>query len=151
MSDHEERMTWDGKPVSSDPPFGATVVVYRCQGNEKNLELLILHRSFYGRDYEGDWAWTPPSGARYPGERIDDCAQRELREETGLELIPQKTIYGTEAWFVYTVEADLEATIKLGDEHDRYTWVPIEEAVKRCSPEQVKRPLRLVAETFEGC
>jgi 8-oxo-dGTP pyrophosphatase MutT (NUDIX family) len=36
-----------------------------------------------GPDYTGAWARTPPSGARLPGAPVEDCARRELREETG--------------------------------------------------------------------
>ena len=69
-----EPTTWDGLPVSAEQPFGASVVVWRRNGESR--EWLLLHRHHHGRDYEGAWAWTPPSGARFPGEAVEDCAQR---------------------------------------------------------------------------
>ena len=76
--------TWDGKPIASEPPYGAMVLVYRMNGEQP--EFLILHRAQLGPDFEGDWAWTPPSGARQPGETIEECARRELWEEAGLRV-----------------------------------------------------------------
>lgn len=80
--------TWDGKPISPDPPYGASIIVYRPSA--KGRRFLILHRAHRGPAYEGEWAWTPPSGARYPGEPVEQCAQRELAEETGLRLSLQR-------------------------------------------------------------
>ncbi len=68
--------TWDGKPISPEPPFGASVVVYRR--GAAGVEFLILHRAHSGPEFDGDWAWTPPSGARLPHEPILACAEREL-------------------------------------------------------------------------
>lgn len=59
-------------------------MVFRWVGSD--LRLLLLHRKHNGSAYEGDWAWTTPSGARLPGELVHACAQRELAEETGLTL-----------------------------------------------------------------
>jgi 8-oxo-dGTP pyrophosphatase MutT (NUDIX family) len=140
--------TWDGKPISPEAPFGATVVVYRL--HQGQAEFLILHRSIEGAEYEGDWAWTPPSGARYPGEEIDDCAARELKEETGLELPLRRTGYGEVEWAIYVAEAELTGNVQLGAEHDRCEWVPAQEAERRCLPEEVGRPFRLVSESLSG-
>jgi hypothetical protein len=51
--------TWDGLPISAEPPFGATIVVFRCP--DDGLEVLMLHRAHHGPDFAGDWAWTPPA------------------------------------------------------------------------------------------
>ena len=85
--------THDGQPITPDPPFGASIIVYRRTGDQ--VEFLILHRAHHGIAYEGDWAWTPPAGARWPGEPPDEGAQRELKEETGLETPIQPTNHGT--------------------------------------------------------
>ena len=130
-----EWTTWDGAPVSREMPHVATVVVYR--GVEHGHEFLILHRAHSGPDYEGEWAWTPPYGARLPDEAVDACAQRELKEETGLSIPVEQTGIGSEAWHVYTAEASPEDAIELDAEHDRFEWVAIEAAVSRCAPEQV--------------
>lgn len=138
--------TWDGAPISPEAPYGATVIVYRR--DRGRAEFLVLHRCIEGLAYEGDWAWTPPSGARYPGEEIDNCAARELREETGLNLPLRRTDHGTEDWIVYLAEARRTDGVQLGAEHDRCEWVSAQEAVRRCLPEEVGRPFRLVWESL---
>src|SRR5918996_2326384 len=104
------RATWDGLPVSSDKPYGATVIVWREVEGER--EFLLLHRRAPGGpDFEGEWAWTPPAGARLPGESIDETARRELREETGLELRCRATGPGEEEWAVYVAHASARAGV----------------------------------------
>jgi 8-oxo-dGTP pyrophosphatase MutT (NUDIX family) len=139
-----ESTTWDGLPISSEAPFGASIVVYR-QGAD-GIEFLILHRAHNGPTYEGDWAWTPPAGARLPGETIDECARRELREETGLTLAVQATDRGSESWAIYHAEATADQAVMLLDvEHDRYEWVTLEVALTRCLPEVVSASVQYVA------
>ena len=91
--------TWDGLPVANETPKGASVIGYREQ--QGLLQILILHRAHQGPDYEGDWAWTPPSGVRQPSEDVDFVAQREMLEETGLIGEPEKTSCGDARWYVY--------------------------------------------------
>lgn len=78
--------THDGLPVSRQAPHGATVVVFN-RGPD-GWRYLLLHRHHNGADFEGDWAWTPPAGARFPREDITVRARRELEEETGLQGDP---------------------------------------------------------------
>ena len=127
------------EPISPGPPFGCTVVVYR-QGRE-GLELLLLHRAEHGPGYEGDWAWTPPAGARLPGEPVLSCALRELKEETGLQLALDATPCGTGEWAVFVAKAPPEAKVVLDAEHDRYEWLPPADAVSRCRPDAVSESL----------
>jgi 8-oxo-dGTP pyrophosphatase MutT (NUDIX family) len=103
--------------------------------------VLLLHRSHHGPEYAGDWAWTPPSGARWPREPIDVCAARELREETGLSLPLVPTDCGSAEWPVYLAEAPCNASVVLDVEHDRYEWVTADVAPARCLPDQVGRSL----------
>jgi 8-oxo-dGTP pyrophosphatase MutT (NUDIX family) len=135
--------TWDGLPISPKAPFGALIVVYRR--GVAGVELLILHRAHNGPAYEGDWAWTPPSGARLPDEPINECARRELREETGLTLPLQATDQGLDSWAIYTAEAPLDSGIVLDAEHDRFEWVKLDVALARCLPEPVAQSIRTVA------
>jgi len=53
-----------GRPVSDEPPFGATVMVFRWQSAGPRGLLIHAH---HGPSYAGGWAWTPPAGARLPG------------------------------------------------------------------------------------
>ena len=145
----KEWHTWDGHPVSRRPPHGAMIVVYRCAPPEK--EFLLLHRSHRGWRYEGEWAWGPPSGARYPGEAVDACAERELREETGLRLSLQSTEIGSPQWPVYLAQAPLGTSIILSAEHDRHIWLPEAEAVQLIKPQIVRASFRKAAKRSPPC
>jgi aminoglycoside phosphotransferase (APT) family kinase protein len=48
MAGESQQTTRDGRPISDEPPFGATVVVSRVR-----LEVLMLHRAHHGPDYTG--------------------------------------------------------------------------------------------------
>lgn len=146
MSHDIQSTTWDGRPVSPEPPHGVSIVVYRRadDGAHAAYEFLLLHRAHNGPDYEGDWAWTPPSGARLPGEPLDACAARELREETGLSLTPQPTDLGSAEWAIYLAEVEADAPIRLDAEHDRFQWTSLADALQRCRPAVVANALRRV-------
>jgi 8-oxo-dGTP pyrophosphatase MutT (NUDIX family) len=145
----EERLTtWDGLPISPEAPFGTSIVVYRR--NQQGVEFLILHRAHDGPEYEGEWAWTPPAGARLPNEPVDECARRELLEETGLTLPIQATGLGSESWAIYSAEASADQIVTLLDaEHDRYEWVTLETALARCLPEVVGQSVEYVARRLQ--
>ncbi len=138
--------TWDGQPISAEPPHGAAIVVYRRRADGE-LEFLMLHRAHHGSEYAGDWAWGCPSGARHPGEPIDECARRELLEESGLalEVVPV-IVDGQENWPCYIAEAPAECDVVLSLEHDRFEWLVLDDAIARCLPEQVGLGLRRAAE-----
>jgi len=114
---------------------GAAVVVWRRA--QHGPEVLVLHRSAGGPDYDGDWAWTPPGGALDPGETHDECAARELLEETGLDLPITRVQQPPNRFAIFVCEADAEHEIVLSDEHDRYEWVSFEDACVRCQPTAV--------------
>jgi 8-oxo-dGTP pyrophosphatase MutT (NUDIX family) len=97
-----EFTTWDGEPISRERPHGATIVV--ASRTRQGWRYLLLHRAHDGPDYDGDWAWTPPSGCRKPGEEITACAIRELGEETGLRERPWPVRVGDVDWAVFALE-----------------------------------------------
>jgi predicted metal-dependent hydrolase len=135
--------TWDGTPVAAEQPYGCSVVVWRAASAGR--EYLVLHRRHAGRlEYEGDWAWTPPSGARQPDEPVEAAARRELREETGLELPLVPTELGVEGWAVFAAEAPVDAEIVLDDEHDQFRWVTAADAVRLCLPASVGQSVATV-------
>lgn len=137
------RVTWDGLPVSTERPYGASVLVWRTAG--ARVEWLVLHRAHQGPLYAGDWAWGPPAGARLPGEPVAACAARELREETGLELPCRLTACGSEDWVVFEAQAGDGDPIALSAEHDAYAWLTADEAASRCLPAAVGASVRCVA------
>jgi 8-oxo-dGTP pyrophosphatase MutT (NUDIX family) len=133
--------TWDGLPASKVKPYGAAIVVYRKKDGE--VEFLLLHRAHHGPDYMGDWAWTPPSGCRFPDEPIETCARRELMEEAGLDL-PLKFLEREDNdWMVYIAEASADMPVNLIDkEHDKYKWVNAEDALLHAEPAILKDQLQ---------
>jgi lipopolysaccharide/colanic/teichoic acid biosynthesis glycosyltransferase/8-oxo-dGTP pyrophosphatase MutT (NUDIX family) len=135
--------TWDGQPISAERPRGAMIVVYRRTA--AGLEFLLLHRAHHGPAFAGDWAWSPPSGARRPGESLEACAVSELAEEAGLRLLLRETAYGGDEWATFAAEAGPGVAVRLDAEHDRFEWLPTAEALARCRPEQVARPISLLA------
>jgi 8-oxo-dGTP pyrophosphatase MutT (NUDIX family) len=139
--------TWDGLPISEELPRGASIAIWRWNGTE--CEWLLLHRAHEGPEYDGDWAWTPPSGARLPGESIEECARRELREEAGLDVDPIRVDGGREDWADFVAEAPADVEIRLDAEHDRYEWLPLSAAVARCLPAVVAKQLGVVAAAVE--
>ena len=136
--------TWDGLSVSREAPFGAAVHVWRRSVD--GVEWLLLHRAHHGRDYEGDWAWTPPTGARLPGETVEACARRELLEEAGLALEPVPTPCGSPDWAVFVAELADDVPIELSAEHDAFAWFPADGAAPRCLPALVGRAVTCVAD-----
>jgi len=130
--------TWDGLPVTREWPYACCVVVWR--EGERGREFLLLHRMAPGgAGFEGDWAWTPPSGARQPGETAGATAARELREETGLNLpfAPLPDGAPSEDVALYVAQAPPDAEVVVDDEHDRFLWLPLEGAVPKCLPSGV--------------
>ncbi len=133
----------DETGMSPDPPYGATVVVYRrAQGQ---VEFLLLHRDPRDPDFAEEWSWGSPAGGRHPGEPPDRCAARELFEETGLRLQVRETDAGSPEWCVYVAEAPTDAPVVLSHEHDAYRWLPLAEALAHATPEVVRASLARAA------
>jgi 8-oxo-dGTP pyrophosphatase MutT (NUDIX family) len=133
--------TWDGLPVAPDQPNGAAILVRRS-GSGKYL---ILHRAHRGPGYAGDWAWTPPSGSRLPGEPVLPAAQRELAEETGLqvEAADLRPLDLSGAWAHFGLDVPADARPRLDAEHDRFEWLAAAAAIARCQPAVVAHGIRL--------
>ena len=72
-----------GTPASSGPESTALSDVVRAAGGvvtratDDGPEVLVVHRPRYG-----DWSF--PKGKAEPGESDEECALREVEEETGL-------------------------------------------------------------------
>ncbi|MDQ3307076.1 MAG: GNAT family N-acetyltransferase [Actinomycetota bacterium] len=122
--------------IADEHPHGSSVVVRRRRGDR--LEYLLLHRNVNGADYEGDWAWTSPAGARQPGEAVYPAALRELAEEAGLTALAPWAVDLSARWGVFAVDVEPATTIDLVvPEHDRYEWLPPAECLRRVLPPSV--------------
>jgi ADP-ribose pyrophosphatase YjhB (NUDIX family) len=135
------------KPNSLRP---ATAVALFNSGGE----LLLLHRKDNNK-------WTMPGGTLDFGESLTDCAIREVREETGLQIRITGLI-GTytdphiliaysdgevrqEFTFVYAAETE-SGELKIDDESKEASWVPLISAVELPLAESPRRRLKDVVE-----
>lgn len=103
-------------------------VVWRT--GDDGVEVLLVHRPRYDD-------WTFPKGKRDPGESDEDCARREVEEETGLrcalgdELAPARYVDGNGRdkhvrYWAMTVE---EARAwEPGEEVDDRRWLSVDAA-----------------------
>lgn len=111
---------------------GVAVVVWRR--GEHGPEILLMHQAVRGPDYDGDWAWSSPGGSLDPGETHDECAARELLEETGLDLPLSRVATPGLPITLFTCEARSQHEVVLSEEHDRLEWVSFDDACARCRP-----------------
>lgn len=142
-------VTWDGLPIATENPTAVAIVVWRRA--PRGREFLLLHRlAPGGPEYEGDWAWTPPAGARQPGELPAVAAARELKEETGLAL-PFTSLEETpsEGVALFVAEAPADVAVVLDGEHDRSLWLGLDEALPMCMPSVVAAGLANAAAWIE--
>src|SRR4051812_42030350 len=124
----ETSRTWDGLEIANDRPTGGSVCVRRTTPTGER-ELLLLHPSHHGPDFEGDWAWTSPAGCRQPGEPVFPGVLRELAEEAGIEGCLPWAVDLSDRWVHFAVDVPYDVSVELVDpEHDRYEWVPPERA-----------------------
>ena len=142
--------TWGGEPISRERPHGSTIVV--ASRAPQGWRYLLLHRAHQGPAFEGDWAWTPPAGARKPGEGVAEGAVRELLEETGLRAAPRPVLTAGVDWALFTLEVPWgTATALDGTEHDKAEWVSFDEARGRLRPAPVLEGFVAACETAGFC
>lgn len=94
---------------------GVTAVVI----NNRDEVLLQLRRD--------TGTWAPPSGGVEPGETVAETARREVREETGIDILPEAVV-------AVLSGADYNVTYPNGDQLASVT------TVFRCSPLNAKTP-----------
>ena len=129
--------TWDGLEIAPDEPHGCAVVVRRPAGGSGH-EYLLLHRASQGVDYTGDWAWTSPAGARFPGEPVYRAALRELHEEAGIAPADVWAVDLSGRWAVFACDVGTDIEVELLDvEHDRFEWKAPADAFERIRPVEV--------------
>jgi 8-oxo-dGTP pyrophosphatase MutT (NUDIX family) len=107
------------------------VDVYVLRSAGAALECLALRRSAGGRC---PGSWETVHGHIEPGESPSAAAQRELREETGLEPLRLYNLSRVELFYqhradevalvpVFAAFVDPAAEVRISPEHDRYAWL----------------------------
>lgn len=118
---------------------------------QREGRILILERA--GGAATG--AWYTPGGVLDPGETPEECAVRELFEETGLRPSGPLSLVGLIPMYVYGVDTFLaayacdcnEGDVRLSEEHTDFRWIDADEYRERFfSDENVRR----VNEANEG-
>jgi 8-oxo-dGTP pyrophosphatase MutT (NUDIX family) len=113
----------------------ATVDVYVLRRVKDSWRVLVLRRQ-KGTRCPG--SWEAVHGSIEPGERPDQAAVREVREETGLEV---ERLYhvGVQPFYIgaigivslavcFAAIVDDSSRVLLADEHDGFDWLTAEEA-----------------------
>lgn len=100
--------------------------------DDGTVEVLLVHRPRYS-----DWSF--PKGKVQNGERDEDAALRELREETGLVCGLGRELTSThyrdqklrDKTVRYWVMENCFGSFEPNDEVDRIEWLPLEDAAER--------------------
>ena len=114
------------------------VEVYVIRHNGGDWRVLALQRA---ADAKRPGSWETVYGKIDSGERPEDAAVRELSEETGLEV---KALYNVtvnsfylhakhtiEMCIVFAAFVADDAEVTIGEEHQRFEWMSVEDACER--------------------
>ena len=115
------------------------VDLYVLRGAGSSLECLVLRRGANGRC---PGSWETVHGHIEPGETPPEAARRELAEETGLTPERLYNLSRVEAFYqhrldevalvpVFAAFVAPNATVRTGEEHDRFEWLGPTEAGRR--------------------
>jgi 8-oxo-dGTP diphosphatase len=104
-----------------------------------DTEIAVIHRPAYND-------WTLPKGKIEPDETAEDCALREVREETGLRCELVRTLgctayidrRGRDKVACYWVMEVKGGRFKPGVEVDKLLWLSVGDAIKRMTYERDK-------------
>ncbi len=115
-----------------------TKVVVKAITLNAEGHVLLLRRSATDKNRPGDWDY--PGGGPDEGEDFSAAVSREIREEAGLTISPNRLrmVYAnTEPKegesiirLLYVCHADEGQQISLSHEHDEFRWLPIDDALE---------------------
>jgi len=109
------------------------------EGSAGETEIVVVHRPAYDD-------WTLPKGKVDADETPEECALREVKEETGFRCELGRpvgcTAYvdrrGRNKLACYWVMEVISGRFRPGGEVDRMVWLPVADAVKRLTYERDK-------------
>jgi 8-oxo-dGTP pyrophosphatase MutT (NUDIX family) len=132
------------------------VSVYVARRTEQGPLWLLMRRREDGRGYGG--VWQQVTGSLEAGEKPDQAAVREVKEETGLEVVRLYSADTLESFFepstqsiwVNPVFLAIVAgqVVTLSDEHDDHAWLTTAEAIERAPFRQQRDNLAILEEDF---
>jgi dihydroneopterin triphosphate diphosphatase len=125
------------------------VDTYVLRGAGERLEVLVLRRAVGGRC---PGSWETVHGTIESGETPVQASRRELQEETGLTPVAFYNLSRTEAFYQHTTDVLAvipafaafvapNSTPRLSVEHDRYEWLPPDQAARRFAWPRERRAL----------
>lgn len=119
--------------IFEQPPenFDHTIQVSACVVQVGN-RILSLQRGIHKKD---PGKWEVPGGKFLEGETLNDCASRELFEETGIEqniflelgILYVRRIEGDFTLHVIFTELPNSPNVEISKEHNSYRWVTADE------------------------
>ncbi|MDX2302695.1 MAG: NUDIX hydrolase [Microscillaceae bacterium] len=116
------------------PALTADCVIFGRDENEEKLKVLLIKRAY--EPFQGHWAF--PGGFVDENESVEQAAQRELMEETGVTNIAMQQLYAfskpgrdPRGWVVtvafFTVVHIADCKVQAGDDASQAEWVPLDE------------------------
>lgn len=103
----------------------------------RRLKKALLIRRCPGDDFGGG-LWESAGGKAEEGETLEEAVTREIWEETGFKITPEKLLYASlcdlngekHIFVVFLCFTDEEKPLLSADEHSEYRWVDKEECRK---------------------
>ena len=130
-----------------------TIDVYVIRPHAGRWKVLVLQRAL---DTRCPTAWESVHGRLEPGEEPEDAAERELREETGLEAERLYNVsvqpyylhklHSVQLACVFCAFVREPATVTLGPEHQNHVWATVDEAMARFAWPRERQALRDIVE-----
>ncbi|UJR13774.1 hypothetical protein I4U23_000784 [Adineta vaga] len=134
----------------------AGFIIFR-QLAEKPIQYLLLQTSY------GQHHWTPPKGHLDPGESPIQAAERETKEEAGLDKndfdyydkFVEKTTYNVkgepkDVYYYLGRLRNAEKQIDLSDEHQALSWANLKEACDLVKHENMQVILKKAEEFIKN-
>ena len=108
----------------------------------KGNDLLLVQRALDDTYEPGLWEF--PGGKVDPGEDLNESLKRELKEETGLDVVisdplffwdeeikKEKYAHLRHVVLFFECNAPINARVSMSEEHDKYVWQTMEEIRER--------------------